>query len=256
MCSAAPFVNWQVMENKFVRADGRACDEMRPVSFQTGFAPHATGSVLVSFGNTKVICAACLEKKVPSWMNSLEVPHGWISAEYSMLPYSTLTRKPRPSMGKQDGRSVEIQRLIGRSLRAVADLTKIPGYSLWLDCDVLQADGGTRTASISGAYVAAKLAVKKLVASGELAADPFTDSVAAVSVGICGGQILLDLPYLEDSAASVDSNIVMTGSGRFVELQSTGEEATFGADDLSRLIELAKIGISNISRLQEEALAE
>lgn len=243
------------MENIFKREDGRAFDEMRKVTFQPNIAPNATGSVLVSFGNTKVICAACLEKKVPGWMNSLETPQGWISAEYSMLPYSTLTRKARPSMGKQDGRSVEIQRLIGRSLRAVADLTKIPGYTLWIDCDVLQADGGTRTASISGGYVAAKLAVRKLIKSGELAEDPFTDSVAAVSVGILDGNVLLDLPYVEDVAANVDSNIVMTGGGRFVELQSTGEEATFDSGELSELIRLAKIGIANITKLQQEVLA-
>ena len=241
------------MNNEFIRPDGRLCNQMREVSFQTNFAPHATGSVLVSFGNTKVICAACLEKKVPSWMNSLDVLQGWISAEYSMLPYSTLTRKSRPLL-KQDGRSIEIQRLIGRSLRAVADLTKMPGYTLWLDCDVLQADGGTRTASISGAYVAAKLAVKKLMEAGELAEDPFIDSVAAVSVGIYEGNPVLDLPYVEDCAASVDSNIVMTGSGKFVELQSTGEEATFSANELAKFVELAKIGIANISKLQEEAL--
>ncbi len=243
------------MENIFKREDGRAFDEMRKVTFLPNIAPNATGSVLVSFGNTKVICAACLEKKVPGWMNSLETPQGWISAEYSMLPYSTLTRKARPSMGKQDGRSVEIQRLIGRSLRAVADLTKIPGYTLWIDCDVLQADGGTRTASISGGYVAAKLAVRKLIKSGELAEDPFTDSVAAVSVGILDGNVLLDLPYVEDVAANVDSNIVMTGGGRFVELQSTGEEATFDSEELSELIRLAKIGIANITKLQQEVLA-
>lgn len=243
------------MENIFKREDGRAFDEMRKVTFLPNIAPNATGSVLVSFGNTKVICAACLEKKVPGWMNSLETPQGWISAEYSMLPYSTLTRKARPSMGKQDGRSVEIQRLIGRSLRAVADLTKIPGYTLWIDCDVLQADGGTRTASISGGYVAAKLAVRKLIKSGELAEDPFTDSVAAVSVGILDGNVLLDLPYVEDVAANVDSNIVMTGGGRFVELQSTGEEATFDSEELSELIRLAKIGIENITKLQQEVLA-
>ncbi len=243
------------MENQFVRPDGRMCNEMRKVTFEPNFAPHATGSVLVSFGNTKVICAACLEKKVPSWMNTLETPQGWISAEYSMLPYSTLTRKARPSMGKQDGRSVEIQRLIGRSLRAVADLTKIAGYTLWLDCDVLQADGGTRTASISGAYVAAKLAVRKLIEAGEIAEDPFTDSVAAVSVGIYEGNVVLDLPYVEDSAASVDSNIVMTGTGKFVELQSTGEEATFDAAELAKLIDFAKIGIENITKKQNEVLA-
>lgn len=242
------------MENEFKRSDGRLFNEMRKVAFEKNIAPNATGSVLVSFGNTKVICAACLEKKVPGWMNSLEVPQGWISAEYSMLPYSTLTRKPRASIGKQDGRSVEIQRLIGRSLRAVADLTKIAGYTLWLDCDVLQADGGTRTASISGAYVAAKLAVKKLIQKGEIAEDPFIDSVAAVSVGIVDSKVLLDLPYVEDVAAAVDSNIVMTGGGKFVELQSTGEEATFNSDELAQLISLAKLGIANITKLQNEVL--
>lgn len=242
------------MENEFIRQDGRAYDEMRPVSFQADFAPYATGSVLVSFGNTKVICAACLERKVPGWMNTLAKPQGWMTAEYSMLPYSTITRKPRPSMGKQDGRSIEIQRLIGRSIRAIADLSKIPGFTIAIDCDVLQADGGTRTASISGAYVAAKLAVKKLMASGELENDPFTDSVAAVSVGICDGQVLLDLPYVEDVCASVDANIVMTGSGRFVELQSTGEEATFDASELAKLIDYAKIGIEKISKLQIETI--
>ena len=242
------------IESEFKRQDGRAFDEMREVSFKANIAPNATGSVLVSFGNTKVICAACLEKKVPGWMNALEPPQGWISAEYSMLPYSTLTRKARPSMGKQDGRSVEIQRLIGRSLRAVADLSKMPGYTLWIDCDVLQADGGTRTASISGGYVAAKLAVSKLIKKGELAEDPFVDSVAAVSVGILDGNVLLDLPYVEDVAANVDSNVVMTGSGRFVELQSTGEEATFDSAELAQLIHLAKIGIANITELQEQLL--
>ena len=242
------------MENQFKRRDGRAFDEMRPVSFQKDFAPNATGSVLVCFGNTRVICAACLEKKVPGWMNSISDKQGWMTAEYSMLPYSTLSRKPRSSLGKQDGRSVEIQRLIGRSLRAVADLSKIPGFTLAIDCDVLQADGGTRTASISGAYVAAKLAVRKLMASGELAADPFVDSVAAVSVGICEGNVLLDLPYVEDVDASVDSNIVMTGTGRFVELQSTGEEATFDSADLAKLIEYARAGISKITLLQNEIL--
>lgn len=242
------------MENKFLRQDGRAFDEMRPVSFQKDFAPYATGSVLVSFGNTKVICAACLEKKVPSWMNAQAATQGWMTAEYSMLPYSTLTRKPRPAAGKQDGRAIEIQRLIGRSLRAVADLSKIPGYTLAIDCDVLQADGGTRTASISGAYVAAKLAVQKLIASGELQNDPFVDSLAAVSVGICEGQVVLDLPYVEDVDASVDANIVMTGSGKFVEIQSTGEESTFDAAELAKLVEYAKIGIENITKLQNEIL--
>lgn len=238
----------------FCRSDFRQCGEMREVRFEKNIAPYATGSVLVSFGNTRVICAACLEKKVPSWMNALPEPQGWISAEYNMLPYSTLTRKPRPSIGKTDGRSVEIQRLIGRSLRAVVDLSKMAGMTLWIDCDVLQADGGTRTASISGAYVAAKLAVKKLIEAGEMNCDPFVDSVAAVSVGIYKDNLVLDLPYEEDKDASVDANIVMTGSGKFVEIQSTGEESTFNSEQLEGIISLAKIGIENITLLQKEAL--
>ena len=249
-----------LMENESLksaelRADGRTAEQTREIKFETGIAANATGSVLVSFGNTRVICAATVEKRVPSWLNSAVPPKGWISAEYAMLPYSTLSRKPRASSAnKVDGRSVEIQRLIGRSIRAVADLEKIPNTTIWLDCDVLQADGGTRTASISGAYVAAKIAVKKLIAAGELEADPFTDSVAAVSVGVCGGKPVLDLPYEEDSVAEVDSNIVMTGSGKFVEIQASGEEATFDADELARLISLAKIGIEKISKLQNDAI--
>ena len=229
-----------------MRPDGREVDQLREIKFEPNFAPNATGSVLVSFGNTKVICAATAEKRVPSWMNTLEPPKGWLSAEYSMLPYSTLTRKQRAtSANKVDGRSVEIQRLIGRSLRAVMELEKIAGVTIWIDCDVLQADGGTRTAS---------LAVKKLLASGDIAEDPFTDSVAAVSVGMLGGREILDLPYAEDKDADVDANIVMTGRGRFVEIQASGEEATFDADELARLISLAKIGIEKISKLQNDAI--
>ena len=246
------------MENESVcnlRADGREPSQMREIKFQTGIAPNATGSVLVSFGNTQVICAATAERRVPSWLNGQEPPKGWISAEYAMLPYSTLSRKQRASSsGKVDGRSVEIQRLVGRSIRAVADLEKMPGMTIWLDCDVLLADVGTRTASISGAYVAAKLAVKKLIASGEIAADPFVDSVAAVSAGLVGGQIVLDLPYEEDKDADVDANIVMTGSGKFVEIQAGGEEATFGQEELARIVDLARGGIEHISKLQNEAI--
>ncbi len=243
------------MENSNVRKDGRAHDQMREIKFETGIAPHATGSVLVSFGNTKVICAACIEKKVPAWMNALTPPKGWMSAEYSMLPYSTHTRKPRDvSKGKQDGRSVEIQRLIGRAIRAVADLEKIPGVTIWIDCDVLQADGGTRTASISGAYVAAKIAIAKLIKTGELSADPFTDSIAAVSVGVYDGAPVLDLPYEEDKDASVDANIVMTGAGKFVEIQSSGEEDTFSEEELSAFLRLAKKGIGEIGALQKAAI--
>jgi len=244
-------------ENNFtsVRFDGRKFDELRKIAFETGIAPNATGSVLVSFGNTKVICACTAEKKVPSWMAAQAPGKGWMSAEYSMLPYSTLTRKQRASSAnKVDGRSVEIQRLIGRAMRAVADLSKIDGVTLWIDCDVLQADGGTRTASISGAYVAAKIAVKKLLAEGSIKEDPFSDSVAAISVGICDGKTVLDLPYVEDKDAEVDSNIVMTGSGKFVEVQSTGEEATFDDAQLQELLKLAKKGISEISKLQSQAI--
>ncbi len=238
-----------------MRPDGREVDQLREIKFEPNFAPNATGSVLVSFGNTKVICAATAEKRVPTWMNALEPPKGWLSAEYSMLPYSTLTRKQRAtSANKVDGRSVEIQRLIGRSLRAVMDLEKIAGVTIWIDCDVLQADGGTRTASISGAYVAAKLAVKKLLASGDIAEDPFTDSVAAVSVGMLGGREILDLPYAEDKDADVDANIVMTGRGRFVEIQASGEEATFDSDELAELLKLARGGIAKITELQNAAI--
>ncbi len=247
------------MENSdeiMLRFDGRTPAELREIKFEPGIAPNATGSALVSFGNTKVICAATVERRVPAWMNSLVPPKGWLSAEYSMLPYSTLTRKQRPvSAGKLDGRSVEIQRLIGRSLRAVADLEKIPGMTVWIDCDVLRADGGTRTASISGAYVAAKLAVKRLLEAGEIAEDPFADSVAAVSVGILGGRAVLDLPYEEDKDADVDANIVMTGSGKFVEIQASGEEATFGGEQFAEMISLARSGISRICALQSQAVS-
>lgn len=235
----------------FSRPDGRSCDALRAIKFEANFAPNATGSVLVSFGDTKVICGAMLEKKVPSWMRAQGVEGGWLTAEYSMLPYSTLDRKPRDaSRGKQDGRSIEIQRLIGRSLRAVIDLKKLPGHTLWIDCDVLQADGGTRTASITGAYLAARLAVQKLIDEKRLEENPFSDSVAAVSVGIYQGQPILDLPYLEDRDASVDFNVVMTGKGQFVEVQGTGEEATFSEEELATLIALAKKGIREISSMQ------
>lgn len=239
------------------RIDNRAADELRPISFKTNIAPHAAGSVLACCGNTRVICAASFEPKVPSWMKAQGVSGGWLTAEYSMLPYSTLERKARDvSRGKQDGRTVEIQRLIGRSLRAVVNLEKLEGCTLWIDCDVLQADGGTRTTSISGAYVAAKIAVRKLLAEGKITEDPFTDSVAAVSAGIFAGTPLLDLCYAEDKDAAVDANIVMTGTGRFVEVQSTGEEATFSPDELASLVALAKKGIGEITELQKAAVGE
>lgn len=234
----------------FSRPDGRQCDVLREITFEANIAPNATGSVLVSFGDTKVICGAMLEKKVPGWMRAQNVSGGWLTAEYSMLPYSTLDRKQRDGTRGKDGRSVEIQRLIGRSLRAVIDLKKLPGHTLWVDCDVLQADGGTRTASITGAYLAARLAVQKLIDEGKLKENPFKDSIGAVSVGIYEGQPVLDLPYIEDRDASVDFNVVMTGQGQFVELQGSGEEATFSEDELAKLITLAKKGISEISTMQ------
>lgn len=241
--------------NPTPRQDGRALNEMRAVSLQHDIAPHATGSVLIGFGNTRVICAASLEKKVPRWMDAQGVTGGWITAEYSMLPYSTLDRKARDiSRGKQDGRTVEIQRLIGRSLRAVVDLQKLPGYTLWIDCDVLQADGGTRTASITGAYVAAKQAVARLMAKEQLEADPFTDSVAAISVGVVEKTPMLDLCYVEDRDASVDANFIMTGSGQFVEIQSTGEEATFDEATFGELLGLARKGIGELTAMQQQAL--
>lgn len=243
------------MDNS-LREDGRKPDQNRPIEFQIDFAPHASGSVLASFGNTRVICAASLEPSVPRWMKAQNVEGGWMSAEYSMLPYSTLDRKKRDiSRGKQDGRSIEIQRLIGRSLRAVADLKKLPGHTLWLDCDVLQADGGTRTASITGAWLAAEIAIQRAIKAGNLEESPFIDSVAAISVGIVEDRALLDLCYTEDRDASVDANIVMTGTGNFVEAQASGEEATFSYDQLNELIALAKVGIEQITALQKDILS-
>ncbi len=237
------------------RPDGRLPDQLRPVEFQLDFAPHASGSVLACFGDTRVICAASLEKGVPRWMVQQNVQGGWMSAEYSMLPYSTLDRKKRDiNKGKQDGRSVEIQRLIGRSLRAVADLGKLPGHTLWLDCDVLQADGGTRTASITGAWLAAEIAIRRAIAAGDLEESPFVDSVAAISVGIVDESPLLDLCYIEDRDASVDANIVMTGTGRFVEAQASGEEATFTHQQLQDLLQLAAGGIADLTAQQQRIL--
>ncbi len=239
------------------RADGRQSDQLRPISFESGIAPHATGSVLVSFGATQVICAATIENNVPTWMKQQKVPGGWLTAEYSMLPYSTHDRKPREiSKGKPDGRNIEIQRLIGRSLRAVLDLQKLGPNTLWIDCDVLQADGGTRTASITGAYLAARLAVQKLLDAKKISENPLVDSVAAVSAGIFGGQPLLDLNYPEDKDAEVDANIVMTGQGRFVEVQSSGEEATFTPEQLQSLLALAQSGLKELASLQASFLAK
>jgi ribonuclease PH len=234
-----------------LRGDGRAPDQLRPISFEANIAPHATGSVLVSFGLTRVICAATIEPNVPTWMKQQKVPGGWLTAEYSMLPYSTLDRKPREiSRGKADGRNIEIQRLIGRSLRAVLDLNKLGQNTLWIDCDVLQADGGTRTASITGAYLAARLAVQQLLDAKKIPENPLSDSVAAVSAGIFKGQALLDLNYVEDKDAEVDANIVMTGRGQFVEVQGSGEETTFTAEQLQSLLALSQKGLKELGALQ------
>src|SRR5882757_3880526 len=225
------------------RSDSRHVAQLRPITLEANIAPHASGSVLIGFGSTRVICAATIENKVPSWMRQQGVSGGWVTAEYSMLPYSTLERKPRDiSKGKIDGRTIEIQRLIGRSIRAVLDLKKLGEHTLWIDCDVLQADGGTRTASITGAYIAARLAVQKLLDVKKISENPLLDSVAAVSVGIFGGELLLDLNYLEDKDAEVDANVVMTGRGQFVEVQSSGEESTFSHEQLQSLLALAKTG--------------
>ena len=239
-----------------VRVDGRQPDQLRPVRFQNHIAPYATGSTLIEFGNTKVICGVTVEETVPRWMKDQNVGGGWITSEYSMLPYSTLQRKQRDSTkGKIDGRSQEIQRLIGRAMRAAIDLEKVGPRTIWVDCDVLQADGGTRTAAITGAYVALSLAVKKLVAEGKVAQNPLLHAVAAVSVGLVNQQPLLDLSYTEDVAASVDLNLVMTAAGEFIELQGTGEEATFSETQLAALLALGKKGVSQLLESQQAALA-
>jgi ribonuclease PH len=238
------------------RADGRRADQLRPVSFEANFAPHATGSVLIRYGSTQVICAATIDPGVPTWMKQQGIKGGWLTAEYSMLPYATHERKARDiNKGRLDGRTVEIQRLIGRSLRAAIDLEKLGQNTLWLDCDVLQADGGTRTAAITGAYVAARLAVQKLIDQGRLKESPLIDSVAAVSVGLFGGAGLLDLAYVEDKDAQVDFNVVMTGQGQFVEVQGTGEESTFSHAQLDELLAMAQKGLREISAIQAAFLA-
>ncbi len=237
------------------RNEGRAADELRKITFTPGIAPYAAGSVLVSFGNTQVICAASVDESVPRWMKDQKVVGGWVTAEYSMLPYSTLTRKQRDiSKGKMDGRSTEIQRLIGRSLRAVIDLERLGARTMWVDCDVLQADGGTRTAAITGACVAVELACEKLAAEGKLNLWPIKRRVAAVSVGIVDGQPLLDLDYVEDRDAEVDMNVVMTDAGEFVELQAAGEEAVFGDTGLAEMLALGKKGISKLLELQKSVI--
>jgi ribonuclease PH len=238
------------------RADGRSPGELRPIRFTNHIAPNATGSTLIEWGRTRVICGVTVEEGVPRWMKEQQVAGGWITAEYSMLPYSTLTRKPRDiSKGKIDGRSQEIQRLIGRSLRAAIDLEKLGPRTIWIDCDVLQADGGTRTASITGAFVALNLAMRKLVAEGKLAQSPIISAIAGVSVGVVDSMPLLDLCYVEDAAARVDLNLVMNTKDEFIELQASGEESTFDARHLQEMLDLGKAGIRRLIELQNAALA-
>lgn len=238
------------------RPDGRSVDALRPIRFENGIAPNAAGSTLIHWGNTRVLCAASVEEVVPRWMKEQGVPGGWLTAEYSMLPYSTNDRKARDiTKGRLDGRSSEIQRLIGRALRSAVDLPKLGQRTIWIDCDVLQADGGTRTAAITGAWVALNLALRKLQAQGKLPQNPISEQVAAVSVGVVNGKPLLDLCYLEDAAAAVDMNLVMTAAGRYIELQGSGEEATFSREELDALLVLGRQGIDQLVALQTAALA-
>ena len=238
------------------RSNNRASDKLRDITFQTGIAPQASGSVLISFGRTQVLCAASIEEGVPRWMKEQGVTGGWLTAEYSMLPYSTAPRKQRDSSrGKIDGRSTEIQRLIGRSLRAGIDLEGLGSRTLWVDCDVLQADGGTRTASITGASVAIALACNKLVKEGKIAKSPVSRQIAAVSVGVVGSEVLLDLDYPEDRDAEVDLNLVMTGNLEFIELQASGEENVFGDSQLVTMLDYGRRGITELVARQKEILA-
>jgi len=238
-----------------MRASNRRPDQLRPVSIERGVNKYAEGSALIRCGDTHVLCTASVEEKVPPFLRGKN--QGWVTAEYGMLPRATHERTVRESArGKQQGRTVEIQRLIGRSLRAVVDLTALGERAITIDCDVLQADGGTRTASISGAYVALALAVKKLLSDGRIAENPLTGSIAAVSVGIVNGVPLLDLDYPEDSGCDSDINVVMNGEGKIIEIQGTAEGAPFDFDELAELIKLAQKGIAELSALQQRALAE
>jgi ribonuclease PH len=241
------------MTSSFSRPSGRRADQLRPVALTRHYTKHAEGSVLVEFGDTKVICTASVAERVPDFLR--DRGQGWLTAEYGMLPRATHTRSDREAArGKQTGRTQEIQRLIGRALRAVFDLEKLGPRTIHLDCDVIQADGGTRTASITGAFVAAHDAVSKLIAAGKLAQSPITDSVAAISVGVFDGTPLLDLDYAEDSRCDTDMNVVMTGAGGFVEVQGTAEGAPFSRPEMNALLDLAQSGIGELIRLQKIAL--
>ncbi len=236
-----------------MRSGGRSSDSLREVSFELGFTKYAEGSVLCSFGNTKVLCNATVEESVPRFLyNSRK---GWVTAEYSLLPRSTHTRTKREAkQGRQGGRTLEIQRLIGRSLRGVVDFRKLGERTIVIDCDVLQADGGTRTASITGAFVAMSLAVKALLKQGIIRENPISHHVAAISAGIVDNQIMLDLDYSEDSEADVDLNLVMTDEGNIVEIQGTGEKRSYTSDELGKMVELASAGIRSLVDMQKDVL--
>ncbi len=235
-----------------MRPHNRKPDELRPLTFRRRYTRQAPGSVLIRMGQTTVLCTCCIDRGVPPFL--VGTGKGWLSAEYGMLPGSTNTRKPRDKAGKVDGRSVEIQRLIGRSLRAVVNLDKLGERTLWLDCDVIEADGGTRTASINGAFVALMDALASIKADLPPITEIINDSVAAISVGLLNDEELLDLEYVEDKDAEVDLNLVMTGAGQFVEVQGTGEEATFTRNQLDKLLKLGKVGIDAITAKQKRAL--
>jgi ribonuclease PH len=237
------------------RPDGRRPDEARAMTIELDVAPAAAGSALVTLGNTRVLCAAMIEERVPRWMREQRCVGGWLTAEYSLLPYSTVTRTSRESsLGRVGGRTMEIQRMIGRSLRAITDLRPLGARTIWIDCDVLRADGGTRTAAISGAYVALAVALRRARAEGRMAEVPLRDSIAAVSVGVVEGCSLLDLCYAEDAAADVDLNVVMTGDGRIVEVQGAAERQPFAREQFDALLDLARGGIETWTRTQIEAL--
>jgi ribonuclease PH len=237
------------------RVDGRRPNQLRPVKIHPNYVRQPAGSALIEMGNTHVLCAASIEDGVPRWMRDQGAKGGWITAEYSMLPYATAPRKPREvTRGRIEGRTQEIQRLVGRALRSVTDIEKLGERTIWIDCDVLQADGGTRTASITGAYVAVMLAMQKLLKEGVLKENPITSAVAAISVGILDGVPLLDLCYTEDSKAAVDMNVVMTDAGEFVEVQGTGEDAPFTQQQMTAMLKLANKGIADLMVIQKKLL--
>lgn len=240
--------------NGKTRVDGRAADELRPVVITPNFTKHAEGSVLIDVGDTRVICTASIQEKVPPFL--YRSGRGWVTAEYGMLPRATTERTDREAArGKQGGRTMEIQRLIGRSLRAAVNAELLGERTVWIDCDVIQADGGTRTASITGSYVALVLALSRLYVDGAMSSWPVVDHIAAVSVGMIGGTAMLDLNYAEDSKAGVDMNVVATGKGRFIELQGTAEGASFSDEEMLAMVGLAKNGIAKLVEAQREILA-